>query len=88
MPLNQTKMKDINRKLRSPIKSILTIGGREIDPNPTMHDSCQTISELNITKNQNKSTLNTLNLTRLPYNSLSHMQCVVLDYIFVKKQNS
>ncbi len=34
-----------NLKMRSPIKSILTIGGREINPTPSLHDGCYLLSE-------------------------------------------
>ncbi|CAF0871367.1 unnamed protein product [Brachionus calyciflorus] len=70
---------NLNMKTRSPIRSLLLIGGREINPNPTMHDSCYLLNSLlnNIECTSAKKIRKTP-LTSLP-NNLSHMQCVLVD---------
>lgn len=82
---------NVNLNIRSPIKCILTIGGREINPNPSLHDGCYLLNEYcesnyNNSKTtynlNNKSIINRTNLCNLP-NVLSHMQYVVLDSNFL-----
>lgn len=65
-------------KLRSPIKSLMLIGGREINPNPNIHDSCYLVNELIANKSAHK--IRKTPLTTLP-NNLSHMQCIVLENV-------
>lgn len=66
----------LNVKLRSPIKSLMLIGGREINPNPNIHDSCYLVNELLTDTNLPK--IRKTPLTTLP-NNLSHMQCVIIN---------
>jgi N-acetylneuraminic acid mutarotase len=90
---------DLNLDIRSPIKCILTIGGREINPNPSLHDGCYLLNEYCESNNNNQKTISVgnnfqslnnsnksiINRTNLCNlpNVLSHMQCVVLDSNFL-----
>ena len=83
-----------NINIRSPVKSILMIGGREISPYPSLHDNCSILNEYcqksdehdeATTKTSSKSSstnIRRMSLTSLP-NMLSHMQCVVVESNFL-----
>lgn len=77
IPHTQPIQTYLNTNLRSYKSVILCIGGREINPNPGLHDSCH----LNIiSKSQS---IKKHYLTNLP-SVLSHMQCVVLaNFLYV-----
>jgi hypothetical protein len=77
IPHRQPLQTYLNTNLRSIKTSILCIGGREINPNPSLHDSCF----INII--DNTQTIKKYYLTSLP-SVLSHMQCVVLaNFLYV-----
>lgn len=73
-----------NLKIRSPVKCVLAVGGREINPNPSLNDSCWILTDFlnnNNSNNCSNSANTTVQRTRvgtLPL-SLSHMQAVVVD---------
>lgn len=71
---------ELNTNLRSTIKSILLIGGREITPTPNLHDKCYLLN--NYFNTQSNETITPL--TNLPTN-LSHMQCVLTtdNYLYI-----
>jgi len=66
-----------NINIRSPVRTLVTIGGREINPYPTLHDEC---SRLQIPPAMSHAA--STHLTKLP-NALSHMQCVVSERNFL-----
>ncbi len=73
----------MNINIRSPIKSILTLGGREINPTPSLHDKCFLVNDYivsNGTTNANAD--RRVELAPLP-NALSHMQSVVVSTNFL-----
>lgn len=71
----------INIDMRSVVKSILLIGGREISPSPNLYDKCYL---LNSYFNEPSADDTLPQLTQLPTN-LSHMQCVVVadNYLYI-----
>ncbi len=65
----------LNEKLRCAKKCMIQIGGREINPLPSLHDTFSSIDE-DISNLNGVNLLNMNYISKLPY-SLSHMQCVV-----------
>lgn len=79
---SSTCVNKLNLNIRSPVSSVLVLGGREINPYPSMHDSCYVLSDLE-TNNINKpNNIRRISVTNLP-NSLSHMQCVLVKNNFL-----
>jgi len=72
----------MNINLRSPVKSILTIGGREINPNPTLHNKCYILNDYIASSNLHHDADQRIELAQLP-NTLSHMQTVVVSSNFL-----
>lgn len=75
----------MNINIRSPIRSILTIGGREINPAPSLHDKCYLVNDYitnSTTSNANSIEDRRIELASLP-NALSHMQSVVVGTNFL-----
>ncbi|RNA26033.1 kelch 9 [Brachionus plicatilis] len=65
-------------KIRSPVTSLMMIGGREITPNPNIHDSCYLLNSVLTETHSFK--MRKSPLTSLP-NNLSHMQCVLVNNV-------
>ena len=81
IPYSQSVQNRINNNIRSPIACVLCIGGREINPSPSLHDQCYLLDiRSSPTNNQ---LLNRRELTTLPA-VLSHHQVVVLsNFLYV-----
>ncbi len=83
IPYNQPTQTKLNNGLRSPILSVISVGGREINPSPCLHDLCF-INDFHLDSKNSESLqteqqqVNRRPLTRLPC-LLSHMQVVVLN---------
>ena len=71
LPFSQSVQNKINNDIRSPVTSILSVGGRELNPQPQIHDQCYLISSTHVNKVRRE-------LTTLP-TLLSHHQVVVLN---------
>jgi hypothetical protein len=88
VPYNQTTQTKLDNRLRAPISCIISVGGREINPNPRLYDFCY-INDFSLESDRTRAdgvaqqTINRRQLTQLPC-LLSHMQVVVLNnFLFV-----
>ncbi len=69
--------------MRSSVKSIVSIGGREINPNPTLHNKCYILNDYIASSSfQHQDADHRIEIAHLP-NSLSHMQTVVVSSNFL-----
>jgi hypothetical protein len=82
---------DLNLNIRSSIKCVLAIGGREINPNPSLNDACYLLTEfaesskttVTLHNRANSSNIVKSTLTALPF-PLSHMQTVVVgNFLYI-----
>ena len=50
LPFSQSVQKKINNNIRSPVTSIICVGGRELNPQPCLRDQCYLMSSFNAKK--------------------------------------
>lgn len=74
IPYSQSIQNRINNSIRSPIASILCVGGREINPNPSLHDQCYLMSPPASTRRD---------ITMLPVASSHHQVVVLNNFLYV-----
>jgi hypothetical protein len=76
----------MHERLRCPTRTIFIVGGREINPLPTIYDSCHSLNNLFTSSSHYGSSnlVNKVSVSTLP-NVLSHMQCAVTsdNYLYV-----
>jgi kelch-like protein 9/13 len=76
----------MGQKVRCPVRTLLMIGGREINPVPTLHDACLSLNEIVTSDGAHTNLINTATVVTTLPNVLSHMQCVMLEssgYLYV-----